>query len=135
MARITYDAPGAAAVGPYSHAAGNDAVVYLSGQTPLAPGTTSLVTGGIGAQTRQCLENLAAVLAAAGLATADVVKCNVFLTDMADFAEMNAAYAAFFEAPYPARTTIGVAALPLGAQVEIELVAVRPGSTPSVKPT
>jgi 2-iminobutanoate/2-iminopropanoate deaminase len=65
------------------------------------------------------------VLAAAGLTTADVVKCNVFLTDMADFAEMNTAYAAFFDAPHPARTTIGVAALPLGASVEIEMVALR----------
>jgi 2-iminobutanoate/2-iminopropanoate deaminase len=129
MARRTFDAPGAAAVGPYSHAAGGDAVVFLSGQTPLRPGTTELVTGGIGAQTLQCLENLGAVLAAAGLTTADVVKCNVFLTDMADFAEMNAAYASFFDAPHPARTTIGVAALPLGASVEIEMVAMRPAGT------
>jgi 2-iminobutanoate/2-iminopropanoate deaminase len=129
MARITFDAPGAAAVGPYSHAAGDDRVVFLSGQTPLRPGTTELVAGGIGEQTRQCLQNLAAVLVAAGLTTADVVKCNVFLTDMADFAEMNAAYGAFFDTPHPARTTIGVAALPLGAAVEIEMVALRPPRT------
>jgi 2-iminobutanoate/2-iminopropanoate deaminase len=125
MPRTTVDAPGAAAVGPYSHAAGGRDVLFLSGQTPLRPGTTELVGGGIGAQTRQCLENLAAVLTAAGLTTADVVKCNVYLTDMADFAEMNAAYAECFAAPYPARTTIGVAALPLGAAVEIEMIACR----------
>ena len=129
MARLTFDAPGAAAVGPYSHAAGDDRIVFLSGQTPLQPGTTQLVSGGIAAQTLQCLENLSAVLSSAGLTTADVVKCNVFLTDMADFAEMNAAYASFFDAPYPERTTVGVAALPLGASVEIEMVALRSGRT------
>lgn len=115
----------ATAVGPYSHAIDTGPAVYCSGQTPIDPTTGELVSGGIGAQTSQCLENLFAVLAAGGLSPSDVVKVNVFLTDMADFAEMNEAYAKRFDEPFPARTTIGVAALPLGASVEIELIAVR----------
>lgn len=125
MPRTPIQADGAAAVGPYSHAIDADPFVYLSGQTPLDPATGRLVQGTIGDQTRQCLANLAAVLAAAGLNESNVVKCNVYLTDMADFAAMNEAYSAFFTAPYPARTTVAVAALPLGARVEIELVARR----------
>mgnify|MGYP006280173791 CR=1 FL=1 len=114
------------AVGPYSHGVDTGSLVFLSGQTPLDPQTGALVTGSIADQTCQCLTNLGAVLAAAGLTFDDVVKCSVFLTDMGDFAEMNVAYAAYFTEPYPARTTIAVAGLPLGARVEIELVAQRP---------
>ena len=128
MPRNAITAPGASAVGPYSHAAEQHGFVYLSGQTPVEPGTTTLVAGGIEAQTRQCFANLGAVLAAGGLGFADVVKCNVFLVDMVDFAAMNAVYAEVFHQPYPARTTIGVAALPLGASIEIEMVAARPAS-------
>lgn len=123
MSRTSITAPGAAAVGPYSHGVVSDGHAFLSGQTPLDPATGRLVDGDIGTQTRQCFANLAAVLTAAGLTFDDVVKCNVFLTDMGDFAAMNAVYAEHFDEPYPARTTIGVAALPLGASVEIELVA------------
>ncbi len=123
MSRTSITAPGAAAVGPYSHGVVSDGHAFLSGQTPLDPATGRLVDGDIGAQTRQCFANLGAVLTAAGLTFDDVVKCNVFLTDMGDFAAMNAVYAEHFDEPYPARTTIGVAALPLGASVEIELVA------------
>lgn len=123
MSRTSITAPGAAAVGPYSHGVVGDGHVFLSGQTPLDPATGRLVDGDIGAQTRQCFANLAAVLTAAGLTFDDVLKCNVYLTDMGDFAAMNAVYAEHFDEPYPARTTIGVAALPLGANVEIELVA------------
>lgn len=126
MARKAITAPGAATAGPYSHAVDTDPYVYLSGQTPIDPATGRLVEGSIAEQTRQCFANLSAVLAAAGLTLDHVVKCNVYLTDMADFAEMNGVYAQQFEKPYPARTTIGVAALPLGARVEIELVARRP---------
>jgi len=79
--------------------------------------------GGVGDQTHQCFDNLFAVLQAGGLGPDDVVKVNVYLTDMDDFAEMNEAYATRFTAPPPARTTVGVAALPMGARVEIELVA------------
>lgn len=125
MPRIPIQADGGAAVGPYSHAIDADPFVYLSGQTPLDPATGQLVQGTIGEQTRQSLANLAAVLAAAGLDESHAVKCNVYLTDMADFAAMNEAYSAFFTAPYPARTTVAVAALPLGARVEIEMIAHR----------
>jgi 2-iminobutanoate/2-iminopropanoate deaminase len=123
MPRVPVSAPGAAAVGPYSHAVASGGFVFLSGQTPLDPATGRLAGGDIGAQTRQCLANLGAVLGAAGLGFDDVVECHVFLLDMADFAAMNAAYAEHFAPPYPARTTIGVAALPLGARVEIRMVA------------
>ena len=125
MPRLPVVAAGAVAVGPYSHAIDADPFLYLSGQTPLDPATGQLVMGTIGDQTRQCLDNLAAVLAAAGLDQSHAVKCNVYLTDMADFPAMNEAYAAFFSAPHPARTTVAVVALPLGAQVEIEMVARR----------
>ena len=114
------------AVGPYSHAVDADPFVFLSGQTPVDPVTGALVDGDVAAQTAQCLANLFAVLRAARLGPEHVQKCNVYLVDMADFAAMNGAYAAAFAVPYPARTTVGVAALPLGARVEIELVARRP---------
>lgn len=123
MTRSAISAPGAVAVGPYSHGVTSGGFVFLSGQTPLDPATGQLAEGSIGDQTRQCLANLGAVLGAAGLGFEDVVECNVFLVDMADFAGMNAVYAEHFSEPYPARTTIGVAALPLGARVEIKLVA------------
>ena len=100
--------------------------MFLSGQTPIDPATSALVDGDIGTQTRQCLDNLSAVLAAAGLSPKNVVKCNVFLVDMNDFGEMNEVYASYFTEPFPARTTVAVAGLPLGAQVEIEMIAQRP---------
>ena len=124
MSRIVVEAPGAAAVGPYSHGVHANGFVYLSGQTPIDSTTGTLVEGGIDAQVRQCLHNLQAVLQAAGLTFADVIKVNVFLVDMNDFAAMNRAYADHFDSPYPARTTIGVAALPLHAAVEIEMIAI-----------
>lgn len=114
-----------AAVGPYSHAVVAGDLLYLSGQTPIDPATGVLVGGDVATQTRRALDNLAAVLGADGLTLAEVVKCNVYLVDMADFAAMNAAYGAAFDAPHPARTTVAVAGLPLGAQVEIEAVALR----------
>jgi 2-iminobutanoate/2-iminopropanoate deaminase len=123
MPRKTYTAKGASTAGPYSHAVDADGLVFLSGQTPVDPATGKLALGDIGAQTEQALKNLFAVLEAAGLGPDDVVKTTVFLTDMADFAAMNAAYAKSFAAPYPARTTIGVAALPLAACIEIEMIA------------
>ena len=123
MPRTAFTADGAVAVGPYSHAVQAGEFYYRSGQTPLDSATGKLVEGDIAAQTEKCFENLFRVLAAAGLTEADVVKANVFLTDMANFAAMNAVYATKFSAPYPARSTIAVAGLPLGAQVEIELIA------------
>lgn len=122
--RDTISAPAAPpAVGPYSHAVWAGELLYLSGQTPLDPATGALVPGDVGAQTTQVFANLAAVLDAAGRTFDDVVKANVFLIDMADFAAMNAVYATVFAAPYPARSTVAVAGLPLGARVEIELIA------------
>jgi 2-iminobutanoate/2-iminopropanoate deaminase len=113
-----------AALGPYSAAIRVGEFVYCSGQTPIAPETGELVAGDVASQTRQVLTNVSAVLEAAGLMTADVVKTTVFLTDMADFAKMNEVYAEFFAEPYPARSTVAVAALPKAASVEIEVVAV-----------
>jgi len=110
-------------VGPYSPAVRAGKLVYLSGQTPLDPATGRLMEGDVQVQTAQCFQNLFAVLREAGLTPDHVVKVNVFLTDMNDFEAMNEIYAAHFARPFPARTTIGVAALPLGARIEIELIA------------
>lgn len=115
------DAP--KAIGPYSQAVWNGSELFCSGQTPIDPATGKLVDGDVRAQTHRVFDNLAAVLAAAGLTLDDAIKCNVYLVDMQDFAAMNAAYESRFSAPYPARTTVAVAGLPLGARVEIELVA------------
>lgn len=123
MARKAVSAEGAVTVGPYSHGIRTGRFLYLSGQTPLDSATGRLVEGGAKEQTAQCFRNLFAVLKAAGATPAQVVKVNVFLADMNDFADMNEVYATQFEEPFPARTTIGVAALPLGARVEIEMVA------------
>lgn len=124
MPRTTTNAPGLPAAGPYSHAAAAGGLVYLSGQTPLDPDTGALVAGDVEVQARQVFANLKAVLHAAGITLADVVKVTVFLTDMNDFAAMNAVYAEQFDDAPPARSTIGVASLPLGAEIEIELIAV-----------
>lgn len=123
MARIPVTSPTGVAVGPYSHAVVAAPFVYLSGQTPIDPATGVLVDGDVARQTRQCFTNLGAVLTAAGLDFTDVIKCNVYLRSMDDFAAMNLAYAEHFSEPYPARTTVAVADLPLHAQVEIEMIA------------
>lgn len=125
MKRKAFTAKGGATVGPYSHAVETDGLVFLSGQTPLDPATGKLVEGDVAAQTKQCFANLFAVLEAAGLSGDDVVKTTVFLTDMANFPAMNAVYAERFASPFPARSTVGVRELPLGAMVEIEMVARR----------
>lgn len=128
MKREAIVAPGAAAVSPYSHGIKvRGDLVFLSGQTPMDGATGKIVGGEFKDQVRQCLANLGAVLSSAQLTFDDVVKCNVFLVDMADFAAMNEVYADHFSEPFPARTTIGVASLPLGARVEIEMVAIAPG--------
>lgn len=118
-------ARGPAAIGPYSAAVWAGNLLYCSGQTPLDPATGQLIEGDIEAQTNRVFDNLEAVLKDAGLTMDDVVKCNVYLSDMANFAAMNAVYGTRFTKPYPARTTVAVKALPKGAQVEIELVARR----------
>lgn len=117
------DAAPLKAVGPYSIAIEAGGFVHCSGQIPLDPATGKLVEGTIANQTTRCLENLKIVLAGAGLDFTDVVKCVVFLTDMGDFAEVNGVYQTYMSDPAPARSCVAVAALPLGARVEIECVA------------
>jgi 2-iminobutanoate/2-iminopropanoate deaminase len=125
MTRKAFSAEGAVSVGPYSHAVEMGDFVFLSGQTPIDSNTGKLVEGGIAAQTEQCFKNLFKVLEAAGLTPDNVVKVNVFLRDMGDFSAMNSIYSKQFSMPYPARTTIGVAGLPLDAGIEIEMIAKR----------
>jgi len=119
----TNEAPGAG--GPYSQAIAAGSFVFCSGQIPLEPDSGVLVQGDITAQTKRVLENLAAVLRAHGLGLESIVKTTVFLTNLADFGEMNAAYANYFPSAHPARSTIQVAALPKNANVEIEAIAVK----------
>jgi 2-iminobutanoate/2-iminopropanoate deaminase len=119
------DAP--AAVGPYIHAVRSGGFLFLSGQTPLDPATGQLVEGDIGEHTRQCLRNLEAVCAAAGASLSDAVRCGIYVTDIATFGDVNAAYAEFFSENPPARSTIGVAQLPVGAQVEIDAIVALEG--------
>jgi 2-iminobutanoate/2-iminopropanoate deaminase len=111
-----------APVGPFSLAAHGQNLLFVSGQVAQDPATGKLIDGDTGRQTEQILTNLAVVLAASGKNLGDVVRVGVYLTDMTDFAAMNAVYGRHFTNPYPARTTIGVAALPLGATVEIDMV-------------
>lgn len=111
-----------AAVGPYSHAVRSGGFLFLSGQTPLDPATGALVEGDIGEQTRQCLRNLEAVCEAAGASLGDAVRCGIYVTDMSTFGAVNDAYSEFFTESPPARSTIGVASLPVGAQVEIDAI-------------
>lgn len=114
------------AIGPYSVAVKAGHMVYTAGQAGLIPETGNLVEGGIEAETRQVFTNLKNVLEAAGTSLDNVVKTSVFLQDMADFAKMNAVYAEFFSGNFPARTTVQAAALPKGALVEIDCVAIMP---------
>jgi 2-iminobutanoate/2-iminopropanoate deaminase len=111
-----------AAVGPYSHAVRSGGFLFLSGQTPLDPVTGALVEGDIGEHTRQCLRNLQAVCEAAGASLGDAVRCGIYVTDISTFGAVNEAYAEFFTDNPPARSTIGVASLPVGAQVEIDAI-------------
>ena len=110
------------AVGPYSQAIGAAGLVFCSGQIGLDPRSGELVAGSVQDETRRAIENLAAVLDAAGSALERVVKVTVYLTDIDDFAQFNEAYEAFFRGEPPARATVGVAALPKGARVEIECI-------------
>ncbi len=120
---ITPKAPGA--IGPYSQGISAGDMVFVSGQTPLrADGT--FVDGTVAEQTEQCLKNIIEVLLASGLTMDDVVKTTVYMTDLGRFAEMNEVYAKRFRAPFPARATVQVSALPKGSAVEIDAVAVRP---------
>ncbi|HET7133110.1 MAG TPA: RidA family protein [Gammaproteobacteria bacterium] len=118
----THDAP--AAIGTYSQAIRAGDTVYLSGQIPLDPATMELVTGDVRAEIRRVFDNLAAVAEAAGGSLADIVRVTVYLTDLKHFALVNEVMAEYFTAPYPARAAIGVAALPRGANVEVDGILV-----------
>jgi 2-iminobutanoate/2-iminopropanoate deaminase len=120
----TAEAP--TAVGPYSQAIAAGGFLFCSGQIPLEPSSGVLIEGDISSQTKRVLENLAAVLRAHGLTMEHVVKTTVFMTDLANFGEMNTVYAQYFPGDPPARSTIQVAALPKGANVEIEAIASKP---------
>lgn len=117
------DAP--AAVGPYSQAIAVRNMLFCAGQIPLDPATGELVSDDVTEQTRRVCENIKAVLAANEMTFIDVVKTTVFLTDLANFAAMNAVYQEYFREPFPARSTIGIAALPRASKVEIEVIAVK----------
>ncbi|MCK7575050.1 MAG: RidA family protein [Chromatiales bacterium] len=112
------------AIGTYSQAVRVDRTVYLSGQIPLVPETMELIAGDMSAQIRRVFDNLRAVAQAAGGDLSDIVKLNVFLTDLNDFAQVNQIMAEYFQEPYPARAAIGVAALPKGAAVEMDAILV-----------
>ena len=120
----TYNIEGAPkAIGPYSHAVSADGLFFLSGQIPIVPETGNIEDTTIEGQTEQVLKNIGTVLKGLGLDYADVVKTTVLLTDMNDFAKVNAVYGKYFTADFPARSAVQVGALPKGALVEIELVA------------
>lgn len=118
----TNDAP--AAIGPYSQAVRSGNLLFCSGQIPLDPKSGEIVSGDIAAQTRRVLDNIAAVLRAEGLSFDSVVKTTIFLTNLGDFQKVNEIYGSYFEQNPPARSTVQVAALPKGANVEIEVIAV-----------
>lgn len=118
---VTKQAP--AAIGPYSQAIKINGLVFASGQIPLSPQTGDLVGEDVASQTRQCLDNVAALLAASGTGLDRVVKTTVFITDMADFPIVNEVYATYFTEVPPARSCVAVVALPRGAKVEIEVIA------------
>ncbi|MGH8122735.1 MAG: RidA family protein [Rudaea sp.] len=112
------------AIGPYSQAVRVGNTIYLSGQTPLDPASGELVVGDVAAQTRRVFDNLQAVCAAAGITFSQIARVGIYLTDLNNFAAVNGVMKEYFREPYPARSTIGVAALPRNAQVEIDAIAV-----------
>ncbi|MGH8172342.1 MAG: RidA family protein [Rhodanobacteraceae bacterium] len=112
------------AIGPYSQAVNADGTVYCSGQIPLDPATGELVGGDIATQARRVFENIGAVLEAAGASFSDVVRVGIYLKDLGDFVAVNDVMKQYFVEPYPARSTIGVSALPRGAAIEVDVIAV-----------
>lgn len=126
MAKTILDVPSAPApVGPYSVATEANGFVFISGQVGMDAAAGSLVEGGVEAETHQTMKNIGSILGDVGLGYADIVKTTIFLADMADFPVVNAAYGAYVDDAKPARSTVEVAALPLGVQVEIEVIAAR----------
>jgi 2-iminobutanoate/2-iminopropanoate deaminase len=126
MKRAIQSRQAPAAIGPYSQAVENGSLVFCSGQIGLDPAAGTIVAGGVEVETRRVLENLRVVLAEAGLGLRDVVKTTIFMVDLSDFDVVNRVYGEHFEAPYPARSTVQVAALPRKARIEIEAIAIRP---------
>lgn len=126
MKKVISTAAAPGAVGPYSQAIEANGFVFVSGQIPLDPVTGAFVAGGTAEQAEQCLKNLLAVLAAAGCTADDVVKATVFMLDIGDFGAVNEVYARYFHGECPARCAMQVSALPKGAMVEIEAIAVKP---------
>lgn len=125
MKKVIFTEKAPAAIGPYSQAIEVNGMMFLSGQIPVNPATGEFVEGGIAEQTARVFENIRNVLAEAGLTMDHVVKTTVFLADMSLFAEMNGVYAQYFQGAFPARSAVAVKALPKGALVEIECIAVR----------
>ena len=125
MKKVIFTEKAPAAIGPYSQAIEANGMVFLSGQLPVDPATGEFAPGGVAEQTAQCFENIKSILAEAGLTTANIVKTTVFLADMSLFAEMNGVYATYFEGDFPARSAFAVKALPKGAWVELESIAVK----------
>lgn len=115
------------AIGPYSQALGAGPFVFLSGQIGLDPASGGLVGGGTAVEAEQVMQNLQAVLRAAGLDFADVVRMTIYLVDLGEFSTVNDVYGRFLQEPFPARATVGVAALPRGARVEIDAIALKRG--------
>lgn len=111
------------AIGPYSPAVRAGQLLFLSGQIPIEPATGNMIDGDVAAQTRRVMDNLGALLEAAGLSFASVVRTTIYLADMNDFGKVNEVYGGYFSAPYPARATVQVARLPKDARVEIDLIA------------
>ena len=129
--RVVFSADAPKPVSAYSQAIQHGSLLFLAGQIPLDPATGKLVSGSIAEETERVLENLRAVLGAAGATLNNVVKTTVYLTNMADFAPFNETYARYFSKQPPARTTVAVAALPLGVRVEIEAIAALPSQQPT----
>jgi 2-iminobutanoate/2-iminopropanoate deaminase len=127
MKKIISTSEAPAAVGPYSQAVRAGSTIYCAGQIPLDPKSGQIVDGGIEPQTRRVLDNITAVLRAEGLTFENIVKTTIFLLDLADFQTVNEIYASYFKQAPPARSTVQVAALPKGARVEIEVIAVADG--------
>ena len=126
MPKTVHEVPSAPApVGPYSVATEANGFVFMSGQVGIDPAAGSVVDGGVAAETRQIMENIGAALGDLELGYADIVKSTIFLTDMADFGTVNAVYGEFVDEAKPARSTVAVAGLPLGVNVEIEVIAAR----------
>src|SRR5438128_684685 len=127
MKKIISTSEAPAAVGPYSQAVRVGSTIYFAGQIPLDPKTGQIISGGIEIQARRVLDNIGAILRSEGLSFENIVKTTIFLTDLADFQTVNEIYAGYFKQAPPARSTVQVSALPKGARIEIEVVAVAGG--------